>query len=208
MKIYRALLLPCLIFAAACGSKTPSPDEQVRLAVQATLRAIPGRTAIPLPTLPSTPTPATLSGLFCEYEFCVGHPADMAFYDVNAAQNQRAPSSRSQGILAAYNAQMFVQMVWQDAPGATDPQFMLDLILQQAGDSRNGSVEPKVVGDLNVYYASITPTPGAASTLPYGSAAAWLCGGRAFAWKSYTLQPELALSLLMDSLTRFRCESH
>jgi hypothetical protein len=41
--------------------------------------------------------------------------------------------------------------------------------------------------------------------LPYGGAAAWTCGGRAFAWKAYTPQPDLAKNLLEEALGRFRC---
>jgi hypothetical protein len=143
--------------------------------------------------------------LFCEYQFCIGHPADMAFFDVNAQRNPAAPSTASQGILAAFNSALFIQVVWQNASGITDPQFMIDLILQYGADTRNGSVQPLLIGDLNVFYVPITPTASAASTLPYGGAAAWTCGGRAFAWKAYTPQPDLAKNLLEEALGRFRC---
>ena len=199
------LLLPGLLLSAACGSSTPNPDL-IRIAVQATLQAVPPSThAAPTP-VPPTPTPVSLTGIFCEYEFCVGHPTDMALYDVNAAQNQLAPSTISQGILATHSSTLFIQFIWQEAPGATDPQFMLDLITQ-GGDTRNGSIEPKLAGSLNVYYVPITPTAGAASTLPYGAAAAWMCGDRAFAWKTYALRAEIAPTLLADALARFRCDT-
>ena len=97
--------------------------------------------------------------------------------------------------------------MWQAAPGSNDPQFMLDPILQYGADARNGSVEPKLAGDLNVYYVPITPPAGAASTLPFGGAAAWLCGGRAFAWKVYTPQAETPTALLADALAKFRCDA-
>jgi hypothetical protein len=196
-----------MLFIAACGPSTPTKEQQIELAVAATLSSLPRNTAAPPSTPMPTFTPVALSGIFCEYQFCVGHPSDMAFYDVSAAQNQTAPSNYSQGILAAYNSKLFIQLVWQDAPGVTDPQFMLDLILQYGSDTRNGSIEPKIVGDLNVFLLPITPTAGAASTLPYGAAAAWLCSGRAFAWKAYTPQQELATTLMTDALARFRCES-
>ena len=132
----------------------------------------------------------------------------MAFYDVSAVQtNQNSPSTVGQGILAAYNRSLFIQVIWQDASGATDPQFMLDVITQSAGDTKNGSVEPILVGNLNVFYVPITPTPGAAATLPYGSATAWLCGQRALAWKTYTPQADLAKNLLNEALKSFRCAS-
>ncbi len=209
----RRSIVPIVLFAAcwllaACGPSTPSADEQVRLAVQQTVAAKPTWTPYPPPRIAPTATIAPLDGLFCEYQFCIGHPADMALYDVSAVQsNQATPSSAAQGILAAYNANLFIQLVWQDAPGVTDPQFMIDLILQYGADTRSGSVEPMLIGNLNVFYVPITPTPGAASTLPYGGAAAWTCGGRAFAWKVYTPQADLAKNLLNEALQKFRCNS-
>ncbi len=201
--------LPCFLFLAACGSifgGGPTKEQLVQIAVAETLSSLPKNTPVPPATPYPTFTPIALSGIFCEYQFCIGHPADMAFYDVSAAQNQASPSSYSHGILAAYNSNLFIQLIWQDAPGVTDPQFMIDLILQ-GGDTRNGDVQPQLIGPLNVFFVTITPTAGAASTLPYGGAAAWLCGGRAFAWKAYTPQQDMASSLMLDALSRFRCES-
>src|SRR5512138_140759 len=207
MRRLLVVLLICALFLAACLPAGPTLQQQIQLAVAATLSNLPRPTAVPPPTPQPTFTPVPLVGVFCEYQFCIGHPSDMAFYDVSAAQNQTTPSTYGQGILAAYTSKLFIQMLWQEAPGVTDPQFMLDLILQYGADSRNGSVEPQIFGNLNVFYAPIIPAPGAASTLPYGAAAAWTCGGRAFAWKVYTLQQDLAATLLTDALSRFRCES-
>ncbi len=203
------VLLPCLLVLTACSALEtgPTKEQLVQIAVAETLSSLPRNTPVPPATPYPTFTPVALSGLYCEYQFCIGHPADMAFYDVSAAQNQATPSTYSRGILAAYNTSLFIQVVWQDAPGVTDPQFMIDLILQYGSDTRNGSIQPRLVGPLNVYAVQITPTPGASSTLPYGIAAAWLCGGRAFAWKAYTPQQELASNLMLDALSRFRCES-
>ncbi len=208
MKPALSLLLAGLFLAAACGPKTPDPQLQVALAVRQTVAAIPTYTPYPTPPKATTPTPVALAGIFCEYQFCIGHPADMAFYDVSAVQtNQNSPNTVGQGILVTYNRSLFIQVMWQDASGATDPQFMLDLIMQPSGDAKNGSVEPILVGNLNMFYVPITPTPGAAATLPYGGAAAWLCGQRAFAWKTYTPQADLAKNLLNEALKGFRCAS-
>ncbi|HTP02364.1 MAG TPA: hypothetical protein VMJ64_13410 [Anaerolineales bacterium] len=209
-------LLPVLaltaLLSSACGSldiPTPDPKVQIELAVAATLSSLPKSTPIPPPTpypTPLPPTPVSLSGVFCEYQFCIGHPKDMAFYDVSAAQNQASPSSYTQGILAAYSSSLFLQVVWQPAPGATDPQFMLPLVMQYGADQPSGGVQQISSGRTKVFFQPITPTAGAASTLPYGAAAAWLCGGRAFAWKVYTPQEAQAPALLNDALARFRCE--
>jgi hypothetical protein len=182
----------------------PGENEQVSIAVQQTIAAIPTFTPYPLPISPPTSTPASLAGLFCEYKFCIGHPSDMAFFDVTAQRDPAAPSTASQGILAAYNAKLFIQFVWQDAPGSTDPQFMLDLILDSKVDTRNGALEPLLVGNLNVIYVAITTI--ATPILPNGGAAAWICGGRAFAWKAYAPQPDLPKNLLIEALQNFRCD--
>jgi len=200
MKRVTIFLLACTLFTVSCGPKTPNPNEQIFIAVQQTLAAIPTYTPYPPPPIP---TPVPLTGLFCEYQFCIGHPSDMAFFDVSAQRNPLAPSTTAQGFLAAYNASLVIQVLWQSAPDISDPQFMLDLIIDKNVDARNGNLDPLLVGDLNVFYIPITST--AASILPYGGASAWTCGGRAFAWKAYTPQPDLAKNLLDEALKKFRC---
>lgn len=209
MKPILWLLLSALLITSACGSAGPTKEQQVQIAVAETLSSLPRNTPVPPATPFPTFTPVALSGIFCEYQFCVGHPSDMAFYDVNAVQNQLAPSSYGQGIVAAYKPTTgpFIEVMWQEAPGTTDPQFMIDLLLQSNGDTRNGDILTKLVGPLNVFEVMVTPNPGAASTVPYGMAAAWMCGGRAFAWKVYAAQQQLATNLLTDALSRFRCET-
>jgi hypothetical protein len=197
-----ALLLAGLLSAAGCGPRPPDAQAQIRTAVAATLAALPAPTANPLPLLP-TPAPAELAGLFCEYQFCIGHPPDISFFDVSGQRNPTATSSYSQGILIGYNAKLFVQFMWQDAPGMSDPQFMLDLIVDARIDTRSGSLDPQVLGDLNVFYQPITSS--ASALLPAGGAAAWMCGGRAFAWKAYTSDPDSARSLFNDAMRKFRC---
>ena len=145
----------------------------------------------------------TLAGLFCEYQFCIGHPPDIAFFDVSAQRNPAAPSNYSQGLLAAFNANLFVEILWQHAPGTADPQFLLDLILEPDVDTRVGNMDVKLIRDMNVLYTPITST--ATDTLPYGGSGAWTCGERVFAWKAYTLNEGQAASLFEEALQRFRC---
>lgn len=192
-----------LLLVAACAPR-PDPATQIRLAVAATLAAQPTLTAAPSPTPFPTPTPFSLSGLFCEYRFCIGHPADVAFFDVSAQQNAAAPSSYSQGMLAAFNANLFLQVMWQLAPGVSDPQFLLDLILDDQVDTRNGNLDIRLIGNMNVIYTSIQTT--ATPLLPYGGAAAWTCGDRVFAWKTYTPDPQSASALFESAIQRFVCE--
>src|SRR5574341_218883 len=85
-------------------------------------------------------------------------------------------------------AGLFIEVLWQDAPGVSDPQFMIELILDDRVDTRSGDLNPLLIGDLNVLYVPIATS--ATPLLPYGGAAAWTCGGRAFAWKAYTRSEE------------------
>lgn len=205
----RHALILILGLLTACSPKAapqaaPDLSSQIQQAVSATLTAIPTRVQ-PSPVPSSPPTQASLAGVFCEYQFCIGHPTDLAFYDVSAQQNPLAPSSYGQGMLAAIQNTLFVQVVWQSAPGAADPEFMLDLILDEEVDTRSGALEVKLIRNLNLTYTEITTT--ATSLLPFGAAAAWICNDRAFAWKVYSPQAETIRALFDDMFAKFRCES-
>jgi hypothetical protein len=192
------------LFMTSCsfpGRATATPIIPIDDAVATTLASLATRT--PLPTVLPTSTPFDLKGLFCEYQFCIGHPQDMAFYDVNAQQNIGSPSTYSAGILASYNANLFLQVMWQISPGTADPSFLLNLILDAQTDARSGNQEVKLIRDMNVIYTPITST--ASPSLPHGGAAAWTCGDRVFAWKAYTPDEASASGLFEEALTRFNC---
>jgi hypothetical protein len=126
----------------------------------------------------------------------------MAYFDVGAQQNAGSPSTYTQGIIASYNANLFLQVMWQISPGTSDPQFMLDLILDDV-DTRVGTVQVKLIRDMNVVYTPITTT--ATPVLPFGGAGAWVCGDRAFAWKGYTPDEASPAGLFESALARFTC---
>lgn len=201
---YQPLLIATIILTACAPKSDPNAQNtQIQQAVIETLSAIPTNTAPPAPTPYPTSTPFDLKGLFCEYQFCVGHPVDMSFFDVSAQKNSASPSSYSQGLIAAFNVSLFIQMIWQLAPGTADPQFMLDLILDDEVDTRLGSLDVKLIRDMNVIYVPITST--ATSVLPFGAAGAWICGERAFAWKVYSPQAENTQALFDQAIERFQC---
>jgi hypothetical protein len=200
------LLTVCLLLflTAACKPKTTTdPNAQIQQAVAATIAAIPTPTRAALPTAYPSPTPFSLAGLFCEYQFCIGHPIDIAFFDVSAQKNPAASSSYSQGFIAGINGNLFIQVIWQIAPGAGDPKFMFDTLLEETIDTPSGSSEYFLIRDMNVIYNSITVT--ASPALPYGGLGAWTCGDRAFAWKVYSPQPDSARGLFDEALARFTC---
>jgi len=206
MKTLTRTLIAALLTAAllaACGPRSPSPELQIRLAVAGTLSAIPTPTRGSLPTPYPTPTPFNLVGLFCEYQFCIGHPPEMAFFDVSAQRNPGAPSTYAQGFLTAYNANMVIQLLWQSAPGATDPQFMLNLILDEDFDTPSGQAVPGRTREMLTVFEPIQTT--ISTVLPFGAAGGWICGDRAFAWKVYTPDTGSGQALFNDAINRFVC---
>jgi len=200
------LLFLLVFIVTSCGPK-PDPEAQIRQIVAATLAAIPNATANPPPTLiPPIPTatPFDLTGLFCEYQFCIGHPADMAFYDVSAVNsNQGTPSTYQTGLMAAYSGNLLIQLIWQFSPGTSDPRFLLDLLLEDGLDTSVGPPEVKLIRDMNVVFTPISTTT--TTVLPFGGAGAWICGERAFAWKVYSPRAETARPLFDAALDRFQC---
>lgn len=196
-----------LFLSAACSPKPPTPDPNliIQQSVAATIAAIPTSTQVPFPTPYPTPTTFNLAGLFCEYQFCIGHPIDMSFFDLSAQQNPTTPSTYNQGMVTAFNinSSLFIQLMWQTSPGAGDPQFLLDLILDDAADLSQGNKDIKLVRGMNVIYTPIAST--ATPLLPFGGAAAWTCGERVFAWKVYTPDANIAGPLFEEALARFTC---
>lgn len=203
MKLRNFGLILLALSLSACGPRRPSQEILIRQAVAATLASIPTPTRASIPTPLPSPTPFSLAGLFCEYQFCIGHPQDMAFFDVSAQRNPGAPSTYGQGILAAYNANLFIQILWQTAPGTGDARFLMDLILDQQYDTRTAEPAASMIRDMNTLYAPITTK--ATPVLPYGAVAAWNCGDRAFAWKVYTPDTDTAQALFSDAINRFVC---
>lgn len=196
-----------LVLLASCAPQkaTPTPNLQFQIdqAVAATLIAMPIPTQVPPPTPYPTPTAVSLTGLFCEYQFCIGHPVDVAFYDHLAAQNIASPSGYASGLLYAYKIPyLILNLIWLQAPGTTDPTFLLDTVLDDQADVPTGSLDVKLIRDMNVVYTPITTS---IPEIPFGSAGAWTCGDRVFAWKAYTLQADTAATLFDEAISRFDC---
>lgn len=195
--LFLTVILILFLLTSCSRTTTLSPEQQIQQAVASTLAAIPPSTPFP------SPTPFSLAGLFCEYQFCIGHPIDVSFFDVSAQQNPASPSTYSQGLLAAFNGNLFLQVMWQIAPGSSDPKFLLDTILDDQVDTASGIEDVFLIRDMNVMYDSITNI--ATPALAFGGAAAWTCGDRVFAWKVYSPNAESARPLFDEALSRFRC---
>jgi hypothetical protein len=206
-KILIALLLIVGLIAGAgfwiIDSQSLGVDDQINAAVAATLAAIPTSTIEPIPTALPSPTPMPLQGLFCEYGFCIGHPSEITFFDASILQNKTTPSTASYGILAGYNTNLFIQLIWTGSGTSFDPNLVMSYVIEES-DTISGSQDIQLVRDLDVYIQPITSVTS--PLLPYGVVAAWQCGGRDFAWKVYTPQDGMGVNLLNDALMRFRCE--
>ncbi len=209
----KKILLPLLVIASlvlgifllsSCGADQEARDQvRIQAAVAATLANMPTQTPYPTQQIIIPPTPLPLNGLFCEYGFCIGHPSDLYMVDAQILRNAAAPSTRSQGILFAYNPGLFMQVIWSVSGPSYDYGVSQKLILEET-DQISGDLEVLLIGRFNVYYQPIGPT--ASDLLPHGAVASWQCGGRDFAWKVYTPEEGLAAGLLQESLARFRCE--
>ena len=106
--------------------------------------------------------------------------------------------------MTALNGNIFIQLIWQTAPGAADPKFMMDALIVPSIDTTQGSLDVMRIRDMNVVYTPITSI--ATPLLPFGGSGAWTCGDRVFAWKVYTTQAESARPLFDEALSRFTCE--
>lgn len=193
------------LFLLSSCSLTGSPDQNqvIRDSVAATLAAIPTSASVAVPTAYPSPTALVLNGLFCEYQFCIGHPVGMAFYDHFAALNPQNPSHYGTGFLVSYQVPtLVINVIWLEAPGTADPQFLLDTIMDEA-DTRSGKPDTKLIRGMNVVYTSIATSISA--DVPFGGAGAWTCGDRIFAWKAYVPNAEAASPLFEEALARFNC---
>jgi len=199
--IYGMAIIASLLLAA-CAPQQPDPQAQIEAAVAATLSSIPSATPYPTPSPVPSLTPFPLDGLFCEYGFCIGHPADIYLIDEGSTHTPPVASAATNGILFGYNLSLFMQLVWRVSDPNYDPQTAMKVVMEE-NQTFQGNLDAKLIGDLNVYYQ---PTTTVTAALPFGAVATWQCGGRDFIWKVYTPQDGMAPGLLQQALQRFRCQ--
>lgn len=199
------LLAFTAVLYAGCGRQAPVPQAVIQYAVHETMQALTTSTPQPFPSPNPSVTAVPLQGIFCEYEFCIGHPKGLALFDVVAKQNPSSPevSQYEAGKLATYGSTIFIQLVWKTAPANSEPEHLLDLVIDDSVDMRSGQPEALTVTSSS---ASIVPLEtNATELLPYGVAAAWVCGGRGFVWKAYSNQAKFPRQLMVEALQVFRC---
>jgi hypothetical protein len=209
MKIKNLLLVLIALILAACRTQVPTEPpapqvDAVGTAVAAALTAVPPRpTYTPYPTATAYPTP-DLSGLFCEYEFCIGHPARFPFFDLEVVNDYTTNrSDYAQGMLIGFDGNLYIFLSWSQMAGQFDPGVMLAAALQA-----DIPQEVRITEDINgrpVTYTLLQTTPS--SMVPYGLAAAWQCGERQFGWKVYTAQDGQGIEYLWQAMGSFRCDN-
>ena len=194
------------ILSACNGVPTPSPDARIQAAVAATLASIPTPSPYPRPTtvpISPTSTPISLKDIFCEYNFCIGHPQGIYLLDQGSTRQPPVSSTYDHGVLFGYSPTLFIEMAWTASGPTFDPQTTMRFIVEEK-ESLQGSLNTLLLGKLNVFYQSMTTV---SSSLPFGGIASWQCGGRDFAWKVYTPQDGMAAALIKQTLEKFRCEA-
>jgi hypothetical protein len=200
------LAVLCLLLSACLPKSIPNSPPQadmVGTSVAAALTAIPPQPSYtPYPTQTPYPT-LDLGGMFCEYEFCIGHPDGVPLFDLEAVNDYTSNrSSTRQGMLITFAENLYIFLAWSAMVGDYSPETMLAYTLQN--DLPN---DVRMTVDINGYpvtYVLLKSTPS--NMVPYGLAAAWVCGDRQFGWKAYVSQDGQALEFLRQAMSRFTCK--
>jgi hypothetical protein len=208
LRVQIAIFILISLILSSCGPKIGSaatpPVDTAGTAVAAALTAIPPQpTYTPYPTATPYPT-LDLAGLFCEYEFCIGHPVRFPFFDLEVVNDYTANrSSYDQGAMIGFDGSLYIFLSWSRLVGEFDPSAMLAAALLT-----DPAQETRLTEDISgraVTYTLLQST--ASQQLPFGLAAAWRCGDRQFGWKIYAPADGQALEYLWEAVSRFTCSN-
>jgi hypothetical protein len=192
-----------LLLLGACR-----PKQQPDLAKEITNAVVGTLSAIPTPTLAPRVTPyptQALAGLFCEYEFCIGHPADVPLFDARRETNAAEFSTYGGGRLAGYRDDLFIIVAWVASSGPWDPGGMMKVLQDEFGSPANGDYRIDLMGDLNVSFQPVAAPPN--SVFTSGLSANWRCADRDFVWMAFSTHDGAPATLLTEALAKFRCEN-
>jgi hypothetical protein len=196
-----ALLLG--IFLIGCAPKSQDLSQEINVGIIGTLAA---RPISATPTLQPFPTPfptPEISGLFCEYSFCVGHPTDLPFFDIISEKNPAQHSSYGSGKVAGFRDNLFIIFAWVQSTGTWDAQGLMKVMSEEFGDLQPGEMKIDLIGDLNV---AQQPVKGPASSIfTSGTLASWRCADRDFVWLAFSVTDGETPLLLADALRKFKC---
>jgi hypothetical protein len=195
-------LLSALLLIGCRPKQQPDLAQEIANAVVGTLSAIPTPTVAP--TITPYPTQA-LPGLFCEYEFCIGHPTDVPLFDAKRETNAAEFSAYGGGRLAGYRDDMFIIVAWVASSGPWDPGGMMKVLQDEFAAPANGDYRIDLIGDLNVSFQPVAPPPN--SVFSSGLSANWRCADRDFVWMAFSTHEGAPATLLTEALAKFRCEN-
>ena len=225
MKIFQLFLFFLLISAAilmGCGPNEEEIANQVSESVELTVEAIPTTTpyttqtaqpsatpyptltplpsATPYPTSTSFPTP-DLANLFCEYGFCIGHPADAYLVDVDAPEDW---STFSEGSVFGIEGDTVIGVFWETkTEEAWDIESeVLDLIDED--EEIQGELVQETIGNIFVAYA-IFHSQDPSVNRPYRLGASWHCGNRGFVLIFLSNRDDVVFDFMQSSLEKFSC---
>jgi len=211
------IILTVFVVTISCGFLTASPEPTAtptdtpspEPTAYPTYTPYPEPTAYPTFTPYPTHTPypsqiLDISNLFCEYDFCIGHPATLYLTDPSGIDQVDEWNIYGFGILVGVNDILMI-LEWDASTEAEwDAKFEIEDMLAD-GEVIRGDVNEETVGDFMVTYVEYEHMDP--STMrPYGVAAAWFCGNRGFLLDISTQREGKAMDLAKQSIERFTCQ--
>lgn len=227
MKRNRFLMF-CLFLMVVMAGCTVSEEElanQVAVSVAETAAAIPTvtpyptltpfpplSTATPYPTLTPFPEPTAyptftpfptrnLADLFCEYDFCIGHPTEAYLVDMDAPDEW---SSYKAGSVFGIEDDTVMGVSWEIQ---TEARWDIEAeVLDFIGENQaiQGEVVQETIGDTLIAYASFNDLDPNEKR-PYRLAAAWYCGNRGFVAMFVSDKDGFVIDLMRQALESFMC---
>jgi hypothetical protein len=185
---------------AGCRPKQQNLSEEINIALIGTLAA---RPPPPFPPFPPLYPPPDITGLFCEYSFCTGHPTDLPLFDITSEKNPSQHSSYGSGKIAGFRDNLFIMLAWVQSTGTWDPQGLMKVLSNEFGDLQPGELKIDLIGGLNV---AQEPVKGPENSIfSSGTLATWRCGDRDFVWLAFSVKDGEGPQLLAEALTKFKC---
>jgi len=211
------IILTVFVVTISCGFLTTSPEPTATPTDTPSPEptAYPTHTPYPEPTAYPTFTPypthtpypsqvLDISNLFCEYDFCIGHPATLYLTDPSGIDQVDEWNTYGFGILVGVNGTLMM-LEWDASTEAEwDAQFEIEDMLSNE-DVIRGDATEEMIGDFKVTYAEYEYMD-LSRLRPYGVVAAWFCSNRGFVLDISTQREGIATDLVKQSIERFTCQ--
>lgn len=195
---------------AGCGSKpeptatpaptyTPYPEPTPYPTYTPNPTATPYPEPTPYPTYTPYPEPEPqlpdLTNLFCEYEFCIGHPTEAHLTDIQAPEEW---NTYRNGVVMGVSATGILAVEWHIR---TRTEWNLENEIDEMIDKDTplADVTEEMMGQYSVAYRPFQTTD------KYGVAGAWYCGERGFKAMVLVDDEDEGLDMLRQAMEAFTC---